>query len=124
MAAPYWSPAHLGCIERDSFSLHPSNRTALTSVACPPIRSKKADAAGPITATLQTNQTLAQWSAFKQWFRVDLASGARPFYIDLWLWDRTRRVRARFVGPWTSSRSLYDSFVTQGTIEIERESIT
>jgi hypothetical protein len=124
MSAPFWSPSHLGCIERDSFRLHPANRTVLSSLSVPPATSKKGDAAAPITATLQTNQSLAQYSAFVQWHRVDLACGARPFYIDLWLWDKARRVRARCVTPWRASRSLYNSFVTQVTVEIERESIT
>jgi hypothetical protein len=124
MAAPFWSPSHLGCVERESFQLHPNNRTVLSSLANPPRRSKKGDTAGPITASMQVNQTLAQWSAFVQWHRNDLSGGARPFYIDLWLWDRTRRVRARFVGPWRASRSLHNAFATQCTVEIERESIT
>lgn len=124
MPVPFWSAAKFGCIERDSFALHPSNRTALTSIAGPPMRTKKSDAAAPITATLSCNQTLAQWSAFTQWHRVDLAVGARPFVIDLWLYDHTRRVRARFVGPWSATRMLFDAFVLHATIEIERESIS
>jgi hypothetical protein len=73
---------------------------------------------------MQANQSLAQHTAFTQWHRNDLAGGVRPFYIDLWLWDRTRRVRARFVAPWRASRSMHNAFVTQVTLEIERESIT
>ena len=124
MPIPFWSPQALGCVERDSFQLHPANRTVLSSISTPPARSKRGDGAAPITAALQVNQTHAQWSAFTQWHKVDLAQGARPFVIDLYLWDHTRRVRARFVGPWRANRSLYDSFKLQATIEIERESIT
>jgi hypothetical protein len=123
MTTPYWSASHLGCIERDSFQLHPGNRTVLSSLTGAPTRSKKSDAAAPITASINVNQSLAQWSAFTQWHRNDLASGARPFYIDLWLWDRTRRVRAKFVGPWQARRSLHDAFMLQFVVEIERESI-
>lgn len=122
--AAYWSTQALGCIERDTFQLHPVNRTTLTQKGGPPVRSKKTDVAAPITASIQTHQTRAQWTAFTQWHRIDLSGGAKPFYIDLWLWNRTRRVRARFVGSWRSQRELFDSFTTQATIEIERESLT
>lgn len=123
MATPYWSAQHLGCIDRDSFQLRPMPRTALTQSVGPPTKAKRADVAAPITAQITAQQTFAQWTAFTQWYRVDLAGGALPFAIDLWLWDRVRRVRARFVNPWRVKRDSWNALQLSATIEIERESI-
>jgi len=98
-------------------------RTALTSVDVAPIQSKKADVRAPLEASFSTHQSYAQHAAFVQWHRFDLAGGARPFLIDLWLWDRVRRVRVRLLGAWQAQRELYDSYELSGTFEIERESI-
>ena len=80
--------------------------------------------AAPLEATFQTTQTYAQFAAFTQWHKYDLAGGARPFEIDLWLWGQTRRVRARFIAAWKSQRDAFNTYRTAGSFEIERESIT
>lgn len=123
MDAPHWNPAAIGCIERDSFTLHPVRRTALTALESIPTRTKKANVRAPITASFEVRQNRAQWTAWAQWHRYDLAGGALAFTVDLWLWDRVRRVRARIQGGVSSQRVNADTYVIGGTFEIEREGI-
>jgi hypothetical protein len=120
---PHWNPADIGCIERDSFRLHPVRRTALTALEPNPARTKKADVRAPITASFEVRQNRAQWSAWTQWYRYDLAGGALAFTVDLWLWNRVRRVCARIQGGVRSQRVSADIYVLGGTFEIEREGI-
>lgn len=124
MATALWVPGRIGCIERDSFQLKPSTRTALTQGAVPPLVSRTGDVSAPIEAAFRTNPSDGQFRAFEQWFKVDLANGALPFAIDLWLWNKMRRVRARFQGNWRAQRVAFDSWQVAGAFEIERESIT
>ena len=119
----YWDPHRYGCIARDSFTLRPSSRIELTKGGDPLVRSKKGDVRAPIVAGFSTTQSFAQYTAFTQWYRFDLAGGARPFLIDLWMWGKVRRVRARFTGAWKAKRAAFDSWQMQCSFEIERESI-
>lgn len=123
MATPFWNTGAIGCIERDSFRLKSVPRTAVTSVGSNPIKSKKADVRAPLEASFTCVQTQAQYTAFVQWYRVDLAGGVRPFMLDIWMWDHYRHVRAKFLGAWRARQQSYDEYQLTGTFEIERESI-
>jgi hypothetical protein len=123
MALQVWSTKSFGCIERDSFRLRPVPRIAVTSLDVSPMVAKRADVAAPIEASFQLTQSRAQHAAFTQWHKYDLAGGARPFLIDLWLWNQVRRVRARFLGEWRAKREGFYVYVLTGTFEIERESL-
>lgn len=118
-----WDSAAFGCLDRGTFRLDPAPRTAISSIGEGRFYSKTADRRAPLTAHFQTRQTFAQQKAFWQWYYNDLAGGALPFEIELWLWDRERTVRAHFIGALTSQYNEFDSRQTAGTFEIERESI-
>jgi hypothetical protein len=118
-----WEPAQFGCIERDSFQLHRSTRIAVTVGDVPPIVSRHADLGAPVQASWTTNPSDAQYRTFSQWVENDLARGALAFLIDLWLWDRVQRVRARLQGPYDAQRMAFDSWQLRGTFEIEGEEI-
>ena len=118
-----WDNAVLGCVERDSFRLDPMQRTAITVIGAGNFYSRRADVRAPITAHFQTWQTLAQQKSLWQWYHNDLAGGALPFEIALWLWDRTRTVRAHFIAQFTTRYQDDDLRLTAGSFEIERESI-
>jgi len=118
-----WNVELIGCIERDTFKLDPFARTALSAIETPPHASRTADRRAPLTAHFQVWQTFGQWRSFWQWYHVDLYGGAVPFSVALWLWDRTRTVRAHFSGELTSRLQAYNAYLTAGAFEIERESI-
>jgi len=122
MATQHWNPQALGCIERDSFAVHPINRTLVTADLVPR-RSKTSDVRAPINAKFLVIQTSAQHSAFVQWHKFDLGCGALPFSIVLWLWNHHREVRARLHGPWQANRINSLNYQLTGTMEIERESL-
>jgi len=123
MTTPYWSPDQLGCIDRDSFRLKPTRRTVLTTVEISRTQSKKGDVRAPLTASFTVNQNRGQQAAMAQWVRFDLAGGALPFIVNVWLWNISRPVRARMMAP-LQTRQIDDfNFATSGTFEIERESI-
>ena len=119
-----WDPARFGCIERDSFQLQPSTRIATTSGDVPPRVSKAGDYGAPISATFNSYPTAAQFAAFEQWVQFDLAAGALPFQIDLWLWNKSQRVRARLQGMYKAQRITFDAWQVGGSFEIERQGVT
>lgn len=118
-----WDSDVLGCIERDTFRLDPMPRTEITMVGDGPFYSRTGDRRAPITAHFQTWQTYPQQKSFWQFYHLDLAGGALPFAIDLWLWDRVRRVRVHFIGQFTTRYQDDYMRLTAGAFEIERESI-
>lgn len=119
-----WDTARLGCITRDSVEVRPNARTAQTRAGGLPIQSKTADVRAPLVVKFESVQTRAQFANFRQWVQFDLAGGARPFVVDLWLYGQVRRVRARMLASWTATRSAFNSWVTDGHFEIERESMS
>lgn len=119
-----WDNAAFGCVERDTFRLDPMPRTVISVIGAGRFYSRTADDhRAPLTAHFQTWQTFAQERAFWQWYHRDLYGGALPFQIALWLWDRTRTVRAHFIGQFTTRYQDDGLRLTAGTFEIERESI-
>lgn len=118
-----WDSAAFGCLDRATFRLDPAPRTAISTVGAGRFYSRTADRRAPLTAHWQTWQTFAQQKALWQWYYNDLVEGALPFQVPLWLWDRTRVVRAHFAGAFTTRYQAFDFRLTAGTFEIERESI-
>lgn len=119
----YYVPARFGCLERDSFQLQGSTRILVTASDVPRRQSKSGDEYAPLAATFTINPTAAQFEAFTQWFRYDLAGGALPFLIDLWLWNVSQRVRARFQGSYNAKQTDPDRWQLSGVFEIERQSV-
>ena len=78
---------------------------------------------GRLPATFTTFPSESQLGAFQQWFKVDLAQGALPFLIDLWLYNSFQRVRARFVGTYKAQCVGPKAWQMSGAFEIERQGI-
>jgi hypothetical protein len=121
---PEWNSAAFGCPERDAFVARSRPRTSLTEVEGAITLSGYSDP----TATIEGNVTLilnaAQYAAWRQFVRNDLAGGVRPFTMPLWWFDHYATVRARLLSPYTAQRQNALTYTVQVSIEIERETIT
>ena len=119
-----YDPQLYGCIERDSFQLQPSTRILITPGNVPPQAARSGDfLAAPIQASFNTYPSAAQFADFEQWVIYELSCGARPFQIDLWLYNNFQRVRARLSGAYQAKRVAFDCWQVSGAFEIERDGL-
>jgi hypothetical protein len=121
---PEWNSAEFGCPERDAFSARSRPRTSLTEVDAAVTLSAYTDP----TATIEGNVTLtlsaAQYAAWQQFVKYDLAGGVRPFTMPLWWFDHYATVRARLLMPYSARRRSAMTYEVQAMIEVERETIS
>lgn len=124
MARPRYLTRAFGCPERDPFSAQSVPRTQLSDVDPAAVTlTAYTDPTAPIMVNLTMHQRPDQLAAWRQFVANDLAGGALPFELPLWWFDREVTFRARLVAPYTWRRQSALHYVTQATVELERESI-
>jgi hypothetical protein len=122
-AVPIWNSTQFGCPERDAFLAQSRPRTGLSEIEGANARTAAVDPTATIEAQITLVLTGAQYAAWQQFVRYDLAGGAVPFMIDLWWFDHVETVRARLLGPYGSVRRNFMTYEVNASVEIERESV-